>query len=974
MNESAEVAVGSTVSAKATKAWPTTATVTYVSDKPEIATVDAATGEVTGVAAGEATITATLVCGTKTRTAATKVTVKEAGIEMTSLTAAKVNTLVATFASAVTDDVVISVTKGTNSIAVTSTTWNAEKTEATIVTTAKMTAGTYTVKAVAGEKETAKDVVIEDQKVSQIVVKDTVALTTADQLTAYAYYDVLDQYGESLRNSTTIQWSGSCVTTDERSKGRVKLTKTNTTPFTYNEQIYLTGVYTKTGVNVQATLTVGSVQSLDAVSVEGFVAKNTSEIVDSLPAGFKSGAYYMLFNAMDQNGDPLDPSTVTVGTDVTFVSDNVLVIKEITGAVKVLTIDGNEYAAVLVTPGQYVDNGGVVGITAIANKTGKKTPISVTVGEAKTLVSFKMSAPSDIIADGESVEIPFTALDASGAEIKDFDTLADNINALTFTTSSGDLKLEEKNDGSAVLKYYDNQNEGAGWCANSEDGVDRPISLTSVVVSGDTDNQIIYIKDRAMPDAIKAVNIPEVMVEGAADSLYLSDFTFVDQYGRTMESNGLDTDTDVDLCRPMGSWKAKTSDHGFFSYVNQHTLSGTEFNGYKFGIGITYKGSADALASSDLRNGITVSASKFSVIAPKAGTYATSTASTVSYVASSSISTSNTANSVSYEIVKNKDGVANKWNATSTTFKKSFDVVDIKQVKNFVISDIADVYVETNNSTSNVGPDDGDKDDPVDGTSGDPVVGANHDSSFNVTGTYNGKSVKVPANYITATGKYLKSGNGINIDTVVTSGSAVVMTWNDLYDFTTSKNVRKALNDTLNVTIKDITNGNAVYEQVSKNFKISDAAPYAATISAPDAVTLNPNKTDISNGQIAMADNRTDQIKVYDQYGVEIAATETYSISKITENANGYAANNATVSNNGTSSTSLTGMEIGDTFVLTVKDVAGGATVTKDITVTVGSDVLAVIANNTNTYKDTLIDAAHAAAGSLEAQRQASLQ
>ena len=89
--EVAPVAVGSKVSVKATQSWPTTATVTYSSDKTDIATVDEATGEVTGVKAGEATITTTLVCGTKTLTGETKVTVKNAILE--SVTQKTANTI-----------------------------------------------------------------------------------------------------------------------------------------------------------------------------------------------------------------------------------------------------------------------------------------------------------------------------------------------------------------------------------------------------------------------------------------------------------------------------------------------------------------------------------------------------------------------------------------------------------------------------------------------------------------------------------------------------------------------------------------------------------------------------------------------------------------------------------------------------------------------------------------------------------------
>ena len=74
--ETATVAVNSKASVAATKKAPSSATVAYKSADETIATVDAATGEVTGVKAGTVEITATLTCGTKTVDAKTTVTVK----------------------------------------------------------------------------------------------------------------------------------------------------------------------------------------------------------------------------------------------------------------------------------------------------------------------------------------------------------------------------------------------------------------------------------------------------------------------------------------------------------------------------------------------------------------------------------------------------------------------------------------------------------------------------------------------------------------------------------------------------------------------------------------------------------------------------------------------------------------------------------------------------------------------------------
>ena len=66
------VAVGDTAALTTTKKASSRATITYISSDDTVATVDSATGAVTGVKAGKATITAKLVIGKRTliRTAA----------------------------------------------------------------------------------------------------------------------------------------------------------------------------------------------------------------------------------------------------------------------------------------------------------------------------------------------------------------------------------------------------------------------------------------------------------------------------------------------------------------------------------------------------------------------------------------------------------------------------------------------------------------------------------------------------------------------------------------------------------------------------------------------------------------------------------------------------------------------------------------------------------------------------------------
>lgn len=85
------VTVGDKISVKATGVKPASATVEYSVADPAIATVDAATGEVTGVKAGTTKVTAKLTCGTTVKEVTTDVTVKN--VLLQSVTQKTANTI-----------------------------------------------------------------------------------------------------------------------------------------------------------------------------------------------------------------------------------------------------------------------------------------------------------------------------------------------------------------------------------------------------------------------------------------------------------------------------------------------------------------------------------------------------------------------------------------------------------------------------------------------------------------------------------------------------------------------------------------------------------------------------------------------------------------------------------------------------------------------------------------------------------------
>ena len=144
---------------------------------------------------------------------------------ITSVEAKSATTIVATFESALPATAVLTLTKGTTDTGVKAVIDEA-RTTATFTSASKYAVGTYTVTATAGESKQSKDVEIKEQSVQDIVIKSKTALTNEDKKELYVYYDVVDQYGESMRTSTSLTWtSGTGLVKADKSTGCLKIKK-----------------------------------------------------------------------------------------------------------------------------------------------------------------------------------------------------------------------------------------------------------------------------------------------------------------------------------------------------------------------------------------------------------------------------------------------------------------------------------------------------------------------------------------------------------------------------------------------------------------------------------------------------------------------------------------------------------------------------------------------------------------------------
>ena len=800
-------------------------------------------------------------------------------IEILAATATAANEVTVTLENPViSSDTTIEITKGTNTITTSKTSWADTFDSVVLTTDANLSEGTYVVTLTSKKDETNTDFAdfnVEKQGVYQIVIDSEEALTDSNNhRIAYAHYDVVDQYGTSVRNSTSITWAGSAEIKGDKATGKLTITKTGTNDWIYGEQIYVTGVYAKTGLSVQKTLTVGSSQALDSLEIAGFVKKGTTNIVQTLPADFKSQTYYILFNALDQNGTQMAVGTYT-DNDVTFVSDNVLVIKEFGDLQPAgLTIEGVEYGAAFVEPGINVAKGGLVTVTAIANKTGKKTEIPVTVGIDSVVASFTLLAPTETVADGDSVEIPFIALDKEGNQITKFDTLAkqETFNTLSFTASEGKLKLAEQLNGSAKLTWTDKTEfqGAAGWTqSQATDGIDRPVSLTVVVVGGDTDNELISVEDKRRPNAIVGADMDKVYTEGAtitfdaqgtdANNGSFESFQFVDQYNKTIKGS----DADEKFGDSTGFFRQAEADSSVFS--------SSDLKNYLFGVRATYAGSGE-IALDDWggqacrgwtngKTGVLRWAQDDGNVAngPEAGIFVYETATDIASAA--------TGEGFKFEIAKidpndaqlqTRD--ADDWESVSPAKYQSTTVVDLSQVKQFTISDLNKFFVGQDADWTG----DGQVASGKAGTGGGKLndntltgftaanvapTGLQHNTDYQqdveVKGTYNGEEVTIPAKFYKATGDKLSTATvataaalGINTinhviswadtDNATKKGLAV----QDLYDKSSSMGLSKDAEDTIKASLYNIygENKNTVvinYNKLAAGADVENAADSA---------------------------------------------------------------------------------------------------------------------------------------------------
>lgn len=424
---------------------------------------------------------------------------------------------------------VITVNKGSIAVNTESIVFADDAKSAVITTVTNLTKGDYTVK-VTGLTDEALTATFsaEDVKVSKIeLLSDKAPMTAQNASTAKVSFVVLNQYGERM-NNVSVNWTASTgytgsVSTGNSGVGEITIQNAAGAQFIPGTTVYLTGVHTQSATVINTQVQIVLPSHVDEVVFAG-VAKNNKFV--ALPSGFTNADnYVLLFTAKDQYGNPMTvTSTNGAFSDILFVSNNPIFVGSTFTAVDSYEVDGVTYQGVKISAGSNTAAGGTAIIQAISARTGKVSSYTITADALPMLKTLTLSAPTTIVAEGETVEIPFTAYDQYGNPVTKFAALNGKV------TLSDHLSFVEKPDGSAKLVY-------TAPTTGASDNQDLLVSLTSIVTAtGNYSNVMVNVKEAAKPVVVTGLKstIPTSVAQGNTVTISYGNILVQDQYGRTM--------------------------------------------------------------------------------------------------------------------------------------------------------------------------------------------------------------------------------------------------------------------------------------------------------------------------------------------------------------------------------------------------------------------------------------------------------
>ena len=280
-------------------------------------------------------------------------------------------------------------------------------------------AGLYTV---TYDKEDPVEFTAVKQMVEKIVIEPADKLilkgiNDPDNKTAYAYYKVLDNFGEDVTEEplgANIYANGKPVT----KKGEVEFK--NSGAFILGSTFGLTLVDQNSGKTANAVLTVSRESLLSEASFKGLYDKKEKKIVKTLSERADLNDYVLLFEGKDQYGRTMNKADKL---QVTIAGATGLQVK--TGSTAQVKVDGVEYMTVGLS--KFTQDklmAGEATVQAFSLESGKQsTPAKINVIASTEVKTLSIGNGPKTIVAGEDAELSYSAVDADGKPVTDYEVL-----------------------------------------------------------------------------------------------------------------------------------------------------------------------------------------------------------------------------------------------------------------------------------------------------------------------------------------------------------------------------------------------------------------------------------------------------------------------------------------------------------------------------------------------------------------------
>ncbi|PDO10354.1 MAG: hypothetical protein BLM47_07440 [Candidatus Reconcilbacillus cellulovorans] len=423
----------------------------------------------------------------------------------------------------------VSLKKGSIQINIAKITYSDDKKTATIELVTNLTKGDYTVTVSGVEANPLQATVsVEDEKVSRIeFVGDKAPQDRNNPNIVYAWLKVYNQYNEEITKSVVdnnkLSVSSGYPTTTVDNTGKVTIQ--SNTAFLIDTKVTVSAVHKDTGVYAAATYTVATPARVADITIDKLYNSNGKTEIDA-STDLNTEQFYLLVTAKDQYGNTV--------SDVTYIKNDVVVNVTNTSVINVdwsdatkgeanfttVSVDGSSKVALRLKNGTPTQSAGVSQVFIYSKTTGRSGSIQITVKDSSKIDTLTLEAPA-LVVGGETVEIPYTALDQYGKEV----TALSAFQALNVSVTQGTYSFE-KDYATGKVKFK--------YSAPSNVTSSTTVYMTVQTQTFKFTQLQFTVQPDLKPEVISGVDeLKYALAPGAKTTINRDKIKIYDQYGRS---------------------------------------------------------------------------------------------------------------------------------------------------------------------------------------------------------------------------------------------------------------------------------------------------------------------------------------------------------------------------------------------------------------------------------------------------------